>query len=86
MVASSLSTPLFAYAAAFLIAVAHVAGPAACWVGSRARFQTADQVAMGALGLVPRRGGAVRAGRAAGGSRWAFGAESVATGSLGGLK
>lgn len=46
-------TPLFAYAAAFLIAVAHVAGGLLLKVGSSGVvFQTADQVAMGALGLV----------------------------------
>ncbi|CKN33117.1 Conserved membrane protein of uncharacterised function [Mycobacterium tuberculosis] len=45
-------TPLFAYAAAFLIAVAHVAGGLLLKVGSSGVvFQTADQVAMGALGL-----------------------------------
>jgi photosystem II stability/assembly factor-like uncharacterized protein len=46
-------TPLFAYAAAFLIVAAHVAGGMLLKIGSSGVvFQTADQVAMGALGLV----------------------------------
>jgi Bacterial PH domain len=46
-------TPLFAYAAAFLIAAAHiVVGLLLKIRSSGVIFQTADQVAMGALGLV----------------------------------
>jgi Bacterial PH domain len=46
-------TPLFAYAAAFLIAAAHIAVGFLLKVGSTGVvFQTADQVAMALLGLV----------------------------------
>ena len=46
-------TPLFAYAAAFLIAAAHIAVGLLLKVGSSGVvFQTADQVAMALLGLV----------------------------------
>lgn len=46
-------TPLFAYAAAFLIATAHIAVGFLLKVGSTGVvFQTADQVAMALLGLV----------------------------------
>ncbi|MBI3215190.1 MAG: PH domain-containing protein [Mycobacterium sp.] len=46
-------TPYFAYAAAFLIAAAHIAVGFLLKVGSTGvLFQTADQVAMGALGVV----------------------------------
>jgi photosystem II stability/assembly factor-like uncharacterized protein len=46
-------TPIFAYAAAFLILAAHVAGGLLLKIGSSGViFQTADQVAMGVLGLV----------------------------------
>ncbi len=46
-------TPLFAYAAAFLIVAAHVSGGLLLKIGSSGVvFQTADQVAMGVLGLV----------------------------------
>ena len=46
-------TPLFAYGAAFLIAVAHIAvGLLLKMSSSGVIFQTADQVAMAALGLV----------------------------------
>ncbi len=60
-------TPLLAYAAAFLIAVAHVARGLLLKVGSSGVvFQTADQVAMGALGLVLAGRCTVRAAAAAG--------------------
>lgn len=46
-------TPLFAYAAAFLIAAAHIAVGFLLKIGSSGViFQTADQVAIAALGLV----------------------------------
>ncbi|BBX73890.1 PH domain-containing protein [Mycobacterium shinjukuense] len=46
-------TPFFAYVAAFLIAAAHIAGGLLLKVGSSGVvFQTADQVALGGLGLV----------------------------------
>jgi PH (Pleckstrin Homology) domain-containing protein len=46
-------TPYFAYAAAFVIAVAHIAvGLLLKIKSSGVIFQTADQVAIGALGLV----------------------------------
>jgi hypothetical protein len=46
-------TPYFAYAAAFVIAVAHIAvGLLLKIKSSGVVFQTADQVAIGALGLV----------------------------------
>jgi len=46
-------TPLFAYAAAFLIAAAHIVVGLLLKVGSSGVvFQTADQVAMALLGLV----------------------------------
>ena len=46
-------TPLFAYGAAFLIAAAHIAVGLLLKIGSTGViFQTADQVAMGLLGLV----------------------------------
>lgn len=46
-------TPYFAYAAAFLIAAAHIAVGFLLKVGSSGVvFQTADQVAMGLLGIV----------------------------------
>ncbi|WP_232022101.1 PH domain-containing protein [Mycobacterium basiliense] len=46
-------TPIFACGAAFLIALAHVAGGLLLKVGSSGVvFQTADQVAMAVLGLV----------------------------------
>ena len=46
-------TPLFAYGAAFLIAVAHIAVGFLLKMGSSGViFQTADQVAMAVLGLV----------------------------------
>jgi hypothetical protein len=46
-------TPYFAYAAAFLIAAAHIAVGFLLKVGSTGVvFQTADQVAMGLLGLI----------------------------------
>lgn len=46
-------TPLFAYAAAFVILVAHIAGGLLLKIGSSGVvFQTADQVAMALLGVV----------------------------------
>jgi hypothetical protein len=46
-------TPYFAYAAAFVIAAAHIAVGFLLKVGSSGVvFQTADQVAMGVLGIV----------------------------------
>ena len=46
-------TPLFAYAAAFLILVAHIAGGLVLKIGSSGVvFRTADQLAMGLLGVV----------------------------------
>ncbi|MGO9507559.1 MAG: PH domain-containing protein [Mycobacterium sp.] len=46
-------TPLFAYAAAFLIATAHIAVGLLLKMGSTGVvFQTADQVAMALLGLI----------------------------------
>lgn len=46
-------TPYFAYAAAFLIAAAHIAVGFALKIGSSGViFQTADQVAIGILGLI----------------------------------
>ncbi len=46
-------TPLFAYAAAFLILAAHIAVGLVLKIGSTGVvFQTADQVAMGVLGVV----------------------------------
>ncbi|WP_029117021.1 PH domain-containing protein [Mycobacterium sp. URHB0044] len=46
-------TPYFAYAAAFLIAAAHIAVGFALKIGSSGViFQTADQVAIGILGVI----------------------------------
>jgi PH (Pleckstrin Homology) domain-containing protein len=46
-------TPYFAYAAAFLIAAAHIAVGFALKIGSSGViFQTADQVAIGLLGVI----------------------------------
>ena len=46
-------TPLFAYGAAFLILTAHIAGGLMLKIGSTGVvFQTADQVAMGLLGVL----------------------------------